>query len=231
MTTYIPSLTLPFIAFEKPAVSILLPLALGNAVGYYTRRKKTFIFPSRLIMPHSLTPPIFVSHSRHQRKIQGAQAATCESACICICSHVDRSLWRNGICRLACMEHRSRLHQSHDCFIGKGTLRARHRHLSNAQTAAVPFPNTASIQQGATLYTVQLGLNLAWMPLFFGLERPIEASMDVVALLGTTSYLAYVWSQFDQVAATIMVPYLCWLTFASYLSVSLASDITPRGRC
>jgi translocator protein len=70
------------------------------------------------------------------------------------------------------------------------------------------------------LYTIQLGLNLAWMPLFFGLERPIEAAVDVVALLGTTGYLTYIWSQFDEVAAWVMVPYLGWLSFATYLSVS-----------
>lgn len=40
MTTYIPSLTLPSAVFENPASSILLPIALGTAVGFGTRRKK-----------------------------------------------------------------------------------------------------------------------------------------------------------------------------------------------
>jgi translocator protein len=39
MTTYIPSLTLPSVIFEQPAVAILVPLALGNIIGYATRRK------------------------------------------------------------------------------------------------------------------------------------------------------------------------------------------------
>ncbi|KAL9082837.1 MAG: hypothetical protein Q9165_008765 [Trypethelium subeluteriae] len=46
-------------------------------------------------------------------------------------------------------------------------------------------------KQGATLYTIQLGLNLIWMPLFFGFKRPIEATADIVALTGITGYLAY----------------------------------------
>jgi benzodiazapine receptor len=58
------------------------------------------------------------------------------------------------------------------------------------------------------------------MPLFFGLQRPIEATVDIVALLGTTSYLTYVWSGIDNVATYIMFPYLGWLCFATYLSVS-----------
>ncbi|PBP26258.1 TspO/MBR family protein, partial [Diplocarpon rosae] len=50
-------------------------------------------------------------------------------------------------------------------------------------------------KQGATLYTIQLGLNLIWMPLFFGLKRPIEATVDIIALSGVTGYLTYIWGQ------------------------------------
>jgi hypothetical protein len=39
MTTYIPSITIPAAVFNSPAAAILLPVALGNAVGYLTRRK------------------------------------------------------------------------------------------------------------------------------------------------------------------------------------------------
>ena len=80
------------------------------------------------------------------------------------------------------------------------------------------------LQQGATLYTIQLGLNLIWMPLFFGLKRPIEATVDIVALTGVTGYLTYIWSQVDPVAAWGIVPYVGWLSFATYLSVS--GDLT-----
>ncbi|KAL9613863.1 MAG: hypothetical protein Q9167_001600 [Letrouitia subvulpina] len=73
-------------------------------------------------------------------------------------------------------------------------------------------------QQGATLYTIQLGLNLIWMPLFFKFKRPIEATVDIVCLTGVTGYLAYVWSQIDQVAAWGIAPYVGWLGFATYLS-------------
>ena len=75
-------------------------------------------------------------------------------------------------------------------------------------------------KQGATLYTIQLGLNLIWMPLFFGLKRPVEATIDIVALTGITGYLTFIWSQVDSVAAWGIAPYLGWLGFATYLSVS-----------
>lgn len=38
MTTYIPSLTLPEAVFNSPAASILLPITVGTAIGFSTRR-------------------------------------------------------------------------------------------------------------------------------------------------------------------------------------------------
>lgn len=68
------------------------------------------------------------------------------------------------------------------------------------------------------MYTIQLGLNLVWMPLFFGMGRPIEAMLDIVALTGTVGYLSYIWSKVDKVSSLILVPYLAWLGFATYLT-------------
>lgn len=39
MTTFIPSITLPYVVFANPAASVLLPIALGTAVGYSSRRE------------------------------------------------------------------------------------------------------------------------------------------------------------------------------------------------
>ncbi|KAI9647594.1 hypothetical protein NHQ30_003979 [Ciborinia camelliae] len=77
------------------------------------------------------------------------------------------------------------------------------------------------VDHGATLYTIQLGLNLIWMPLFFTLKRPILATIDIIALTGCVSYLTYIWAQVDPVAAWIIAPYLGWLGFATYLSAGV----------
>ncbi|KAL0938383.1 TspO/MBR family protein [Colletotrichum truncatum] len=76
----------------------------------------------------------------------------------------------------------------------------------------------ASAKQGMTLYTLQLVLNLVWQPLFFSANRPKEATVDIIALLGLNGYLTYVWSSVDEVSAWCQVPYLAWLSFATYLS-------------
>jgi benzodiazapine receptor len=71
---------------------------------------------------------------------------------------------------------------------------------------------------GATLYTIQLGLNLIWTPLFFTLKRPVAATVDIVALLGMTGYLTYLWGfSVDAIAGYCLVPYVAWLSFATYL--------------
>lgn len=54
--------------------------------------------------------------------------------------------------------------------------------------------------------------------MFFYFKRPIEATVDIVALTGTVGYLTYLWGQVDPVAGWALVPYLGWLGFASYLS-------------
>jgi benzodiazapine receptor len=81
-------------------------------------------------------------------------------------------------------------------------------------------PTTVSLaKQGATLYTVQLALNFVWMPLFFGFNRPVAATVDILALGGTVSYLMYTWGQVDSTCAWLLAPYLGWLGFATYLCV------------
>lgn len=46
MTTYIPSLTFPKIAFEQPAIAVLLPVVCGAGIGYSTRRMSGKSAPS-----------------------------------------------------------------------------------------------------------------------------------------------------------------------------------------
>jgi benzodiazapine receptor len=59
------------------------------------------------------------------------------------------------------------------------------------------------------------------MPLFFVAKRPVEATVDIVALTGITGYLAYLWGKVDPIAGWALAPYLGWLGFATYLSVGV----------
>lgn len=68
------------------------------------------------------------------------------------------------------------------------------------------------------MYTVQLVLNQLFMPLFFGLGRPVEALIDIVTLTACVGYLTRIWSGVDKTATYCMVPYCAWLGFATYLT-------------
>lgn len=68
------------------------------------------------------------------------------------------------------------------------------------------------------LYTVQLAANLIWMPLFFGLRKPVLALVDIALQAGMAVGLAYNYNQIDDVAPWLVVPYLGWLVYASYLN-------------
>ncbi|KAH9909047.1 TspO/MBR-related protein [Xylariomycetidae sp. FL2044] len=81
-----------------------------------------------------------------------------------------------------------------------------------------PFGRADAVR---SLYTLQLGLNLAWMPLFFGARRPAAALADIAALLGLNAYLAYLYFSVDRVAGWCVVPYLAWLGFATYLNAGV----------
>jgi tryptophan-rich sensory protein len=73
-----------------------------------------------------------------------------------------------------------------------------------------------------TLWLVQLALNFAWTPLFFGLHRPVAALAVIVALLvAIVAFIAIRWSA-DRVSALLFVPYAAWVAFATLLNASIA---------
>lgn len=73
-------------------------------------------------------------------------------------------------------------------------------------------------QRGATLYTIQLALNACFTPLYFGLGRAVEGFINIVALTSTVMYMTYVWAGVDDIAVSCLLPYIAWLSFATYLS-------------
>ncbi|KUI54297.1 hypothetical protein VP1G_01789 [Cytospora mali] len=91
----------------------------------------------------------------------------------------------------------------------------------------------ATTRHASTVYSIQLALNLIWTPLFFGVKKPVAATVDILALLGTNIYLTYLWSSVDSVSAGCMVPYLGWLGFATYLCAGVGYvnnwDLTAKG--
>jgi tryptophan-rich sensory protein len=79
--------------------------------------------------------------------------------------------------------------------------------------------------QGASgalaLFALQLLLNVLWSVLFFGMESPGLAFVEVVLLwIAIAATMAAFWRH-SVVAALLLAPYLGWTTFASALNFAI----------
>ena len=72
-----------------------------------------------------------------------------------------------------------------------------------------------------TLWTVQLLLNLAWTPLFFGADLVGWALAEIAVLwLAVAATIAVFW-RVSRPAAWLLVPYLAWVSFATALNAGI----------
>ncbi len=76
-------------------------------------------------------------------------------------------------------------------------------------------------RQALIAFWLQLALNAAWSPVFFGLHA-IGPALIVIGLmwLSIAATIGLAW-RFDRVAAVMLVPYFGWVSFASLLNATL----------
>lgn len=79
-----------------------------------------------------------------------------------------------------------------------------------------------------TLFLVQLVLNFAWSPLFFGAHEVTLAFYLLLAILFLSTASALLFWRIRAVAALLLLPYLAWLCFATYLSFEI-DRLNPDG--
>ena len=72
-----------------------------------------------------------------------------------------------------------------------------------------------------TSYGVQLGLNLLWTLLFFGLRRPAWALAEVCVLWLAIVVTMREFARKHRVAAALLLPYLLWVSYAAALNLGL----------
>ncbi len=75
--------------------------------------------------------------------------------------------------------------------------------------------------QAIALWIGQLVVNGAWSWLFFGLHRPGIAMFELAGLVVLVLLTIRMFHAIRPVAASLMVPYLVWITFALALNVAL----------
>ncbi len=75
-----------------------------------------------------------------------------------------------------------------------------------------------------TLFLVQLAINYAWSPVFFGLHQVTLALALLAVMLVLTLVLIILLRRVRGLAALLMLPYLGWLCFASALTYRIMVD-------
>jgi tryptophan-rich sensory protein len=71
------------------------------------------------------------------------------------------------------------------------------------------------------VFALQLGLNLAWSSLFFGLQRIDLALIEIVILLVAIITNTIMFWRIDRPSGVLFVPYAAWVTYATILNASL----------
>lgn len=69
-----------------------------------------------------------------------------------------------------------------------------------------------------TLFGVQLALNGLWSWLFFGLERPSAAAVEILLLWLAIAATTVVFWRRSLAAGVLLAPYLAWVSFAVALN-------------
>jgi translocator protein len=71
------------------------------------------------------------------------------------------------------------------------------------------------------LWGAQLLLNFAWSFLFFGARSPGLGLIDIIAMWIAIAATIFAFSFKSRLAAFLMVPYLCWVSFALALNAAI----------
>jgi tryptophan-rich sensory protein len=68
------------------------------------------------------------------------------------------------------------------------------------------------------LWSLQLALNVIWTPIFSGAQNLEVAFYYIIALWASiVAYILVAW-RVERWSAILMIPYLCWVSFASVLN-------------
>ncbi len=72
-----------------------------------------------------------------------------------------------------------------------------------------------------SFFVFQLLLNFAWSFLFFALQNPFLALIDIVLLLLTIFITILKFYPLSKTAAYLLIPYILWVSFATLLNFSI----------
>ena len=81
--------------------------------------------------------------------------------------------------------------------------------------------NNKNVRVAMAIFSVQLILNVLWSYLFFELQSPFLALIEIVLLWIAILMTILAFYRVSVPAAVLLIPYILWVTFASYLNYGI----------
>lgn len=78
------------------------------------------------------------------------------------------------------------------------------------------------VKHALYLFAAQLGLNTLWSFLFFGFKLLSLAFVEIIVLWIFIFLTIKAFYKIDKLAGKMMVPYILWVTYASFLNLAVA---------
>lgn len=76
-------------------------------------------------------------------------------------------------------------------------------------------------QAAMKIYFGQLGLNVLWSLLFFGLRSPLYGFVGILVLWAAIALTIFMFYHVSKRAAMLLMPYILWVTIAAALNLSV----------
>ncbi len=69
------------------------------------------------------------------------------------------------------------------------------------------------------IFLIQLAFNAGWSWLFFRFQMPLISLIDIYLLIALNLYIAALMYRENKLAFILFIPYVLWISFASYLNL------------
>src|SRR5689334_22578087 len=98
--------------------------------------------------------------------------------------------------------------------------------LGVAVAMVIAEPPSPRRQAALTLFGIQMVLNFAWSPIFFGAHDIRLGKIVIFAMAALAAAAAGQFLRLKRAAGLLMVPYLAWLVFAATLNATI-DELNP----
>ncbi|MDD2985392.1 TspO/MBR family protein [Flavobacterium sp.] len=77
------------------------------------------------------------------------------------------------------------------------------------------------VKKALWVFAIQLILNALWSFLFFGMQNPLLALIEILLLWLLIFETMKVFKPIDSLASKLLIPYILWVSFATLLNASI----------